>query len=332
MTRFASFSIVVLTHDRPEEVLRLARELRKFSSRGAEIIIVDNASPRPVRDLIDHDEFTILRLPTNEGAVGRNHGIRKAARDIVITLDDDLFGLTDETFEILERRFSQEPATGAICFRVLSSKPPHPQINWCHHYRIEAFADRRFVTDEISEGAVAFRRTALEETALYPEEFFISHEGVALARGRHLSRDRPEGAPVGSALLLRYPQRALGCGALHARRPRADAAPGRSVQHVRVRSAGPAPPGLATRSPGRSAGIAPATCKATQPRSDDTANLEIHRSIPPQRALHAQEAPVSVRCRDLGCNRAALRGPRRHRRTRAERPSTPSSRQPAASR
>jgi GT2 family glycosyltransferase len=180
MTRFASFSVVVLTHDRPEEVLRLARELRAFSRQGAEVIIVDNASPRPVSGLIGHDEFTILRLPKNEGAVGRNHGMRKASRDIVITLDDDLFGLTGETLEHLERRFAQQSDAGAICFRVLSSEPPHRQINWCHHYRIESFADRRFVTDEISEGAVAFRRSALLKTELYPAEFFISHEGVAL--------------------------------------------------------------------------------------------------------------------------------------------------------
>jgi GT2 family glycosyltransferase len=181
MTRFAAFSVVVLTHDRPEEFLRLARELREFSAKGAEILIVDNASPRPVSELLAHDEFTILRLPTNEGAVGRNHGIRRATRDIVITLDDDLFGLAEQAFETLEQRFAQASDTAAICFRVLSAKPPHTQINWCHHYRIEEFSHKRFVTDEISEGAVAFRKSALQHTALYPEEFFISHEGVALA-------------------------------------------------------------------------------------------------------------------------------------------------------
>lgn len=177
----ASFSIVVLTHDRPEEFLRLATELRRLAHEGAEIIVVDNASPQPAAELLGHDEFTVLRLPVNEGAVGRNHGLRKAARDIVVTLDDDLHGLTARSLEALERHFAEAPETGAVCFRVLSSKPPHPQINWCHHYRIEDFAERRFVTDEISEGAVAFRRAALQATALYPPEFFISHEGVALA-------------------------------------------------------------------------------------------------------------------------------------------------------
>jgi GT2 family glycosyltransferase len=38
-----------------------------------------------------------------------------------------------------------------------------------------------FLTYEITEGAVAFRKRALEEAGYYPDGFFLSHEGPDLA-------------------------------------------------------------------------------------------------------------------------------------------------------
>ena len=68
----------------------------------------------------------------------------------------------------------------AVNFRVVD-KETGEQINWCHHRKLEEFADRRFDTYEISEGAVAFRREVVIDAGLYPEIYFISHEGPDLA-------------------------------------------------------------------------------------------------------------------------------------------------------
>jgi GT2 family glycosyltransferase len=43
------------------------------------------------------------------------------------------------------------------------------------------YSNLEFETNDISEGAVAFRRDALNNVGLYPESFFISHEGPDLA-------------------------------------------------------------------------------------------------------------------------------------------------------
>ncbi len=46
---------------------------------------------------------------------------------------------------------------------------------------MEDHENKRFTTYEITEGAVAFNQKALLSTSLYPDYFFISHEGPDLA-------------------------------------------------------------------------------------------------------------------------------------------------------
>ena len=53
--------------------------------------------------------------------------------------------------------------------------------NWVHHCKEEEYYDREFLTYEITEGAVAFRKKALNCSGYYPENFFLSHEGPDLA-------------------------------------------------------------------------------------------------------------------------------------------------------
>ena len=142
--------------------------------------MVDNASEVPVSGLLPEDQrLKIISLDENIGVGGRNAGIRKATGDIVITLDDDVTGITNEAIHTLNSLF-EETGVAAVNFMVLDEKTGEI-TNWCHHRKQQEFANTQFDTYEISEGAVAYRRNVILQTGLYPGFFFISHEGPDLA-------------------------------------------------------------------------------------------------------------------------------------------------------
>lgn len=178
------FSIVVLTYNRPR---CLDRQLQRLGALQAErddveIIVVDNASTsyelQAYIDNFPHVHF--IRNAENIGAVGRSSGMAAAQGEVVITLDDDVFGINAGDLDYLARLFTQSPELAAVCFKVLDEETA-AVINWCHRHDKSRYQDQAFATYEISEGAVAFRRQALQQVGLYPLDYFISHEGIDLA-------------------------------------------------------------------------------------------------------------------------------------------------------
>jgi GT2 family glycosyltransferase len=176
-------SIVILTYNRPDclkKQLRLLCGLR-LDEQDLEIIIVDNASePKVDNSFVGSDpRIKIVRNRINLGAVGRNYGMRVAKGDIIITLDDDVYGLTDYHIEALQLLF-KPPDVAAVNFKVVEEGTGRI-ANWCHPYDEKRYHNEEFETSEISEGAVAFRRSTLCSVGYYPDYFFISHEGADLA-------------------------------------------------------------------------------------------------------------------------------------------------------
>lgn len=174
-------SICILTYNRQSLVNALVRELQSLAGCISEIVVVDNCSTPPVQLSADLHEVParVIRLDSNIGAAGRNDGILSCRSDIVITLDDDICGLTVEIVRQLLHRF-EDRSVAAVCFKVLDAQT-RKQINWCHRQDIDTHADDTFITCEISEGAVAFRREDVVRVGMYPLSFFISHEGPDLA-------------------------------------------------------------------------------------------------------------------------------------------------------
>ncbi|MBB6091646.1 GT2 family glycosyltransferase [Povalibacter uvarum] len=178
--RRLTFSIVILTFNRGHLLKRLLDDLRSFSRSGAEIIVVDNASDEPASNFTSgYPDVVTLRAPRNLGAAGRNLGFDAARGDVIVCLDDDVFGLSTDALEQLDRIFA-DAKVAAVNFKVLEEGTGRV-VNWVHHREIEKFADETFDTYEITEGAVAFRRNVLRDVGGYPESFFLSHEGPDLA-------------------------------------------------------------------------------------------------------------------------------------------------------
>jgi len=156
--------------------------LHKIEYPDLEIIVIDNDSNDSTQAMVTElfPKVICHKMETNVGIAGRNAGISKATGDIIITLDDDVIGIDDHVIEELINIFQEQAMTGAICFRI-TAPGTSEVINWCHHYKIDDYSHKEFITNEITEGAVAFRKSVLKKSGLYPEIFFISHEGPDLA-------------------------------------------------------------------------------------------------------------------------------------------------------
>ncbi|MBU0741280.1 glycosyltransferase family 2 protein [bacterium] len=174
-------SVVVLTYKRREAVLALLRELVELRDHDLEVIVVDNGSEDGTAEAVAerHPAVELIVLRENRGVGARNEGLALAGGGIVVTLDDDMRGLDETDLRRLRTVFTERPRLGALCFKV--TRPDADEVrDWVHHRPVED-ADGAFDTYEITEGAVAYRATALAESGFYREDFFISHEGLELA-------------------------------------------------------------------------------------------------------------------------------------------------------
>ena|SRR5689334_14721033 len=175
-----SVSVCILTYQRCALLRELLRELTEITV-PIEIVLVDNHSLDDTQAMVETEfsEVVYIRTDSNIGAAARNVGMRAARNEIVVTLDDDIKGLQARSIERIARVFSDDPTLGALNFRV--TDPLGRTCNWVHHCRPEEFADKNFLTYEITEGAVAFRKSVLADCGYYPQAFFLSHEGPDLA-------------------------------------------------------------------------------------------------------------------------------------------------------
>jgi GT2 family glycosyltransferase len=175
------FTFVILYYNRLEYLVETVKNIGSIKYSNIELIVVDNNSDIDASNIISgiFKKNRYIRLDNNYGAVARNYGLRVAEGDYIICLDDDVVGIKNDDLVKLQLSFNDEKVA-AVCFKVI--EPEKGLIsNWCHHYPKEAFSDKTFCTNEISEGAVCFRKRALDKVGLYYDKFFISHEGPDLA-------------------------------------------------------------------------------------------------------------------------------------------------------
>jgi GT2 family glycosyltransferase len=181
-----AITISVLTFNRAALLQELLESLVPLLNDDLELLVIDNhsadATPRVVGDFLGRTSASITSIRTEEnvGVGARNLGLKQARGDIVICLDDDVFGIDAAAIATIRAAFGADPRLGAINFKVIDART-HAVCNWVHHCELETYADAEFDTYEITEGAVAFRRCAVREAGWYPEHFFLSHEGPDLA-------------------------------------------------------------------------------------------------------------------------------------------------------
>ena len=182
MNNTIAVTIAILTYNRGEILDHLLKSLSSITYNPLEIIVVDNHSQDGTERIVRHGypEYIYIKMDKNIGAAARNRGIERTAGQIIICLDDDVFGIDDNHIKSLIQMFEADSTIGAINFKITDFFSGN-LCNWAHHCASEDFHDKTFITYEITEGAVAFRKSALDVAGVYPEYFFLSHEGPDLA-------------------------------------------------------------------------------------------------------------------------------------------------------
>jgi GT2 family glycosyltransferase len=159
--RLADVSVVVLCHDRIDQVVRtVARRIADVRVLGLELIVVDNASSDGTREWLsqahqDDPCFTLVLNDVNLGVGGgRNTGWIRASRAVVITHDEDahitpaqLRVLADATSSLdcigITTPVPVDPVTRSPQIAVLP--PPHRPTN----FHGSCYAVRREVIDSV---------------------------------------------------------------------------------------------------------------------------------------------------------------------------------------
>jgi GT2 family glycosyltransferase len=175
-------SIAILTFNRAPLLRKLLDSLVSLPADEVEILVVDNNSHDETPQVVGAfgDRCRLFRTERNIGVGARNIGLREASADIVVCLDDDVFGIDQDALRVIRDAFDEDPSLGALNFKVVN--PVTGAVcNWVHHCRPDRYADQIFETYEITEGAVAFRRAAVAAAGYYPDHFFLGHEGPDLA-------------------------------------------------------------------------------------------------------------------------------------------------------
>lgn len=188
-------SFVIITYNRPDDALELARNISALEGLDKlveEVVIVNNRSSvsyEPLEAFIAaHPElpFHYVIAPENLGVSrGRNYAISLSRAPILVFLDDDaLFKNEDALRHILP--IFESPAdtrpVGIAAFKIFYASTGEMQVNAFPHKR---FAERNgwphFDTAYFSGAAHAIRRSVFETVGVYPENFFYGMEEYDLS-------------------------------------------------------------------------------------------------------------------------------------------------------
>jgi GT2 family glycosyltransferase len=112
-------SIVVLTYNRRNDVLRTLSQLAHVDE-DVPVVVVDNGSSDGTAQAIvaHYPRARLVRLPLNAGAAGRNAGVRACATPYVAFCDDDTWWLP-ESIAVAASALDAHPALAAVTARVL---------------------------------------------------------------------------------------------------------------------------------------------------------------------------------------------------------------------
>lgn len=180
----ARLTVVVITHNRCEELDRTLSSLGRLPERPP-VVVVDNGSSDGTCDMVAsrHPGVTLVAAGANLGAVGRNVGVERASTPYVAFCDDDTWydgGALARAADLLDAhprlavvtgsiRVEPEGTLDAICEEMAQSpldRPPglpgHPLLSFL-------------------AGVSVVRRSALLEVGGFSERLWLGGEEELLA-------------------------------------------------------------------------------------------------------------------------------------------------------
>jgi GT2 family glycosyltransferase len=219
MDDIRKISIIVITYNRPHDLLELARNIVSLEHTDwlEEVIIVNNNSSvdyKAVEVYLQSQPgipFNYYVTKENLGVSGgRNFAIKKAKAPVLVFIDDDALFQNKDALLQVKGILSEEKNkdVGIVAFKVYYLSTLELQKNAFPHKEFESRKDwHQFDTYYFSGCAHAIRRELFEKVGYYPEDFFYGMEEYDLSyrainsgftieyedRVRVLHKESPEG-------------------------------------------------------------------------------------------------------------------------------------------
>ena len=189
-------SVLVVTYNRPDDLLDLFRSLRgqeELATLLEEVLVLDNGTTvdysEPWTFARENDELRVrvIRSEINLGVTrGRNVLMSEARGDVLLVLDDDVVLPTARDLrgvaEVLDREFFRAANTAVVQLRVIYRETKELQRSAFPHKRRapdEQFTE--FLTSYFTGGAHLIKRESLAVVGMYPEDFFYGMEEYDLS-------------------------------------------------------------------------------------------------------------------------------------------------------
>ena len=174
-------SLVLITYNREGDIRQSLTALAPLAPTVLEVIVVNNASTDGTAAVLAEFSARILNLRVLDAganlgvAGGRNLGMRQARGEVLVFLDDDAEFLVPDFAARIAARFAREPALGALGLKIVDGEGNMRQNEFPHTDK-SLPRDREFPIGYFVGAGHAIRRSALDASGLYPEEFFYSQE------------------------------------------------------------------------------------------------------------------------------------------------------------
>jgi GT2 family glycosyltransferase len=192
----ASISILIITYNRPEDLLEFLESLKIQQNVELfleEVLVLDNASTvsyEKVRDLIRQNpqlKVNFIESEENLGVSrGRNKVMGMAKGDWLLVLDDDIvFSQPDDFEKLAQLPFRDEfrdNNTVMISPRIIYYDTGDVQVTAFPHKKYDKYKDKHsFLTAYFIGAAHLIKKDILAATGVYPLDFFYGMEEYDLS-------------------------------------------------------------------------------------------------------------------------------------------------------
>jgi GT2 family glycosyltransferase len=185
-------AIIIITYDRPDEMLALAKSIVNLDNKAQlldEVIILNNNSSKDysiVKTFIEnHQEtpFKYIESKENLGVSrGRNFAIAEAKAPLLFMLDDDCELAEKNALQTIHQLFAAKPNLGIVSIKVEYFSNRQMQINAFPHKQFKRYQNQsQFETYYFAGGAHIVRKQVMDEVGYYPATFFYGMEEYDLS-------------------------------------------------------------------------------------------------------------------------------------------------------
>ena len=178
---FPLVSIVILTWNRKNEILKTIKLVYEQNYRNIEIIVVDNGSTDGTIEVLRqaYPMVRLIELGKNIGVVARNNGVAVAKGEIIFCLDSDAHP-GDNTISNVVNKLKNETNVGIINSKILNASTHElgRTAGWVYSESDRSDQDIEFLSYSFSEGGCAIRKEVFNKVGLFWDRLFFGLEGM----------------------------------------------------------------------------------------------------------------------------------------------------------